>query len=307
MPTFIYFNDVLPSPGCECHNCTHWFDIANDKLRIGTLIGLRNRVDYDQLCDWVLVHEGRPIQLIGMERVTFEVLIQMLDSQYYQYIDPWDNFVFVWGRDLFTDEVKNFISGTAVLFDIAMVKTTQYKLMGLNDRNDSIVLNLFDIQTGRKITYTVTESFWGEQIVRLWGASEPLPHKPSLLHALTSPLDPIMDSYAVEYVQNVPWTVPHWDTWTGLAALLSYDGSPFPDLEEDLCDEIDHMNPNNILFNLPEDIILSIVDWLEPEAQAVMRRVCRRFENMIRRPVTVTLLEWMDDKRIIDMRIWEYR
>src|SRR6266480_6667122 len=292
MTALVYYNRSRPISGCDCHNCSRWFNISNEELRIGTLLGLRNRLDQDDLDGCMIIHQGRPIQLMGMERVTAIVLLQLIPPQDYQFVDPWDVFVFVWGLDVFTDKDTNFFSGTEVLFDTAPVTKTQYKLTSLKNHNDSIILDLFDVKTGRKLSYSVTEPWWSERIGRLWRASVPLVYRPSLLHALTSPLDPVFDSNAVEYVQNVPWTVPRYDTWTALASLMANGRSHIDSLVEDLRDETDHMDANNMLFRLPEDVILNIVDWLEPEAQAVMRRVCKRFEKLIRRPVTVKLLEW---------------
>lgn len=307
MSASIYFNPILPFLGCRCSYCSNWYDIADDELVIGTLIGLRDSVSQDVLHDYVLVHKGRPIQLLGMVRVPIDVLLTLIDSQYHRYVDPWDGFIFAWGYDIFTGEGSMFYSGTEVLFDIAKVKRTQFKLMSLRDRNSSTDLDLLDVKTGRKLAYHVTDRFWRAQIVRLWRTSKPRLYRPSLLQALTSPLDPITDASAVEYVYNVPWTVPRYDTWAELAALMSYNGPHISALVEDFRNEHDHMDPNNALLGLPEDVILSIVDWLEPETQAVMRRVCRRFENIIRRPVTVTILEWQDERRVVDVKIWEYR
>jgi hypothetical protein len=303
----IYFNTPPPVRGCQCNDCIHWFEASDDELRIGALLGSNNRVSRNELKDLVLVHETRPVQLLGMERVTIEVLLQMLDPQDHQFVDPWDCFVFVWGYDVFTGQAKMFISGTLVKFTIANVKQTQYKLIGLNDRHYSTVLNLFDVETRGKLTYPITEIFWRQQIVRLWRASRPFLYRPSLLHALTSPLDDTIDSGAIEYSQDVPWTIPRYDTWTELSKLLSSGTSHVQALLEDFLHESDNMDSNNFLLRLPDDIVLSIVDWLEPETQAVLRRVCRRFEKLIRRPVTVTVLEWEYEKKIIESKIWEYR
>jgi len=307
MPPLIYYNPAPSIPGCQCNNCVRWINNANNKLKIGTLIGSRNMVGEDDLRDIVLLHDDRPMRLFGIEKLAIEsFLLLVVPIQEHQFVNPDDNFVFVWGQDVFTDEQKWFFSGTEVLFNTALIKKTQYKLMNLTYCIHSTIINLFDIETGRKISYSITESPWREQIVRLWRASVPCMYGPPFLHGLTSPLDPAIDADAIEYVQNVPWTVPRYDTRSRSDRWPSYHRSLTLAMMVDLRNVKDYMNPNNILFSLPDDLILCIVDWLEPEAQAVIRRVCRRFEKMIRRPVTVTILEWMNDKRITEMKIWEY-
>lgn len=302
----IYYNPAPAIPGCECHNCARWINNVNNELRIGTLIDSSNLVGYDELHDIVLMIDDRPVQPLALKRVAVGALLQVMPPQKRLLVNPGDSYVIAWGHDVFTGERKWFISGTEVLFKIAPVKRTQFKLKSLNYRTLSTILNLFDVKTGRKLSCSVTESPWREQIVRLWQASVPRTWSPDVILSLTSPLDCIFDADATKYVQNVPWTVPRRDDRRSRPNhLRSYDRSHTPTLMAPR-NVMSHTNPNNILLGLPDELILIIVDWLEPEAQAVMRRVCRHFEQMIRRPVTVTVLEWMDEKKIIDMKIWEY-
>ena len=86
MTPLVYYNRSRPISGCDWHNCTRWFNISNDDLRIGTLLGLRNKVDQDDLDGYMIMHQGRPIQLMSMERVTATALLQLIPPQDYQFV-----------------------------------------------------------------------------------------------------------------------------------------------------------------------------------------------------------------------------